>query len=139
MNFILTKRCNKGCPYCFASKERNNTKMGDWDMSMEQFKKYLDMSLPQDQPKLLRGEPTQHPNFKEMVGELLNRKRDFTLISNFLFDDDILEIIMEAIRNVKVSFLINSTNLDFSEDRLKISFYCKDCKKIVETDRPEPN
>lgn len=25
---------------------------------------------------------------------------------------------------------------DFSEDRWLVSFYCKDCKKIVETQRP---
>ncbi len=25
---------------------------------------------------------------------------------------------------------------NFSEDRWEVSFYCKDCKSIVETDRP---
>lgn len=28
---------------------------------------------------------------------------------------------------------------DFKEERWKVSFYCKDCKKIVETDRPIEN
>ena len=27
----------------------------------------------------------------------------------------------------------------FSQERWEISFYCKDCKKLVETDRPDPN
>lgn len=27
----------------------------------------------------------------------------------------------------------------FSQERWNISFYCKDCKKLVETNRPNPN
>ena len=27
----------------------------------------------------------------------------------------------------------------FVSDRWSVSFYCKDCKKIVETNRPKPN
>lgn len=27
----------------------------------------------------------------------------------------------------------------FKEERWKVSFYCKDCKKLVETERPNPN
>jgi Zn finger protein HypA/HybF involved in hydrogenase expression len=27
----------------------------------------------------------------------------------------------------------------FSQERWDVSFYCKDCKKLVETDRPNPN
>jgi hypothetical protein len=38
--------------------------------------------------------------------------------------------------------LINIEEFDkrdnFSEDRWEVSFYCKDCKKIVEADRPNP-
>jgi len=28
---------------------------------------------------------------------------------------------------------------NFTKERWKISFYCKDCKKITKTDRPNPN
>ncbi len=28
---------------------------------------------------------------------------------------------------------------NFSEERWEVSFYCKDCEKIVETDRPNKN
>lgn len=28
---------------------------------------------------------------------------------------------------------------EFKDDRGDVSFYCKDCKKIVETTRPNPN
>ena len=27
----------------------------------------------------------------------------------------------------------------FSQERWDVSFYCKDCKKLVQTERPDPN
>jgi Zn finger protein HypA/HybF involved in hydrogenase expression len=41
------------------------------------------------------------------------------------------------------SDLVNIEEFDkrdyFSQERWEVSFYCKDCKKIVETNRPDPN
>ena len=38
--------------------------------------------------------------------------------------------------------LINIEEFDkrdnFSEDRWEVSFYCKDCKKLVDAERPDP-
>ncbi len=28
---------------------------------------------------------------------------------------------------------------EFKEERWDVAFYCKDCRKIVQTDRPNPN
>ena len=43
----------------------------------------------------------------------------------------------------KFSDLVNIEEFDkreyFSQERWEISFYCKDCKKIVETDRKNPD
>lgn len=40
------------------------------------------------------------------------------------------------------SDLVNIEEFDtrdyFSQDRWEVGFYCKDCKQIVETDRPDP-
>jgi acetone carboxylase gamma subunit len=42
-----------------------------------------------------------------------------------------------------ISDLVNIEEFEkrdnFSEERWWVSFYCKDCKKIVEVDRPNPN
>lgn len=42
-----------------------------------------------------------------------------------------------------ISDLVNVEELKerdyFNEERGDVSFYCKDCEKIVETDRPKPN
>jgi len=39
------------------------------------------------------------------------------------------------------SWLVNIEEFDkrdyFSEDRWEVSFYCKDCQKLVKTERPE--
>ncbi|ATU05741.1 hypothetical protein BKN14_04890 [Candidatus Gracilibacteria bacterium HOT-871] len=39
--------------------------------------------------------------------------------------------------------LVNIEEFDkkeyFKEDRGEVSFYCKDCKTLVETERPNPN
>ena len=41
------------------------------------------------------------------------------------------------------SDLVNIEEFDkrdyFSDDRWDVSFYCKDCRKLVETERPNPN
>jgi len=41
------------------------------------------------------------------------------------------------------SDLVNIEEFDkrdyFSDDRWEVSFYCKDCRKLVETERPNPN
>lgn len=117
MNLIITKRCNKGCPYCFATTSRNATQPDDWDMTFETFQELLDKMGPDGVPKLLGGEPTQHPEFKRFVTELLNRKLEFTVISNFLFDDDITDFLIESLHKQKIGFLINSTNLEAVKGR----------------------
>jgi len=117
MNFIITMKCNKGCPYCFASKARNAEKINT-DMTMETYKSLLDKVSENDSIKLLGGEPTQHPNFKEFFEEALSRDRSVTLISNFLFNQDILDTILKNVRKKEFSILINSTDLD-KLDRMK--------------------
>ena len=108
MNYIITNSCDKGCSYCFAAKTRKDDPNNS--MTLDQFKELTDKSKAK--VKLLGGEPTNHPQFKEIVEYLVNEKRDFFLISNFLFDEDKLEIIMNAMDKVNVDFLINASDLD---------------------------
>ena len=124
MNFILTTKCNKGCPYCFAEFYREEANGEDMDMSFGTFIKFLDKT-PRDKNgvqhvKLLGGEPTLHKDFIKMCDELINRKIAFTLISNFLFKEEIKKYIIHIIKTgVPISFLINSTNLDENEKNLE--------------------
>lgn len=120
MNLILTSSCNKGCPYCFASEDRKNNINNKNSMTLEQFNSIIDKIPPSTNPiKLLGGEPTQHPQFKEIVNSLISRNRSITIISNFLFNDDILNFLCEKVLDYRITFLINSTNLDI-KDRIEL-------------------
>jgi len=108
MNFILTTSCNKGCPYCFAHENKENNPNST--MSLEQFENLIDKT--NTRIKLLGGEPTQHPLFKEFVELLIKKNRPFTLISNFLFNNDILELLIDAGKKINIQYLVNATDLD---------------------------
>ena len=82
MNFIITKRCNKGCPYCFAHQSRVEDPKGE--MTLDQFNKLID-DYQCEHIKLLGGEPTCHPQFKDILESVLQKGKSVTLISNFLF------------------------------------------------------
>lgn len=114
-NFILTTKCNKGCPYCFARDTRN--KSPNEDMSLDLFKELVDKHKDEDPIKLLGGEPTQYPFFREAVDYCYKKKKHVTLITNMLFDEDILEYLLKMVQVLDISFLINST--DLTETRMK--------------------
>lgn len=115
MNFIITTDCNKGCPYCFAAQHRKEHQHQYMDLDL--IKKFLDKT-ERKHIKLLGGEPTLHPQFQEILEELKKREKTVTLISNFLFNDDVKDVIIDYAHNVDMTFLINSTNLD-QHDRIK--------------------
>jgi len=123
MNFIITNDCNKGCPYCFASTNRQLVPDNERHMKFEMFKEYIDKIPDKNRGiKLLGGEPTQHPEFKKFFQHILDRNRSVTLISNFLFEDDIKDFIIEKIRDGyanRIHFLINSTTLDVGKTRMQ--------------------
>ena len=112
MNIVLTHKCNKGCPYCFAHETRTGIK-GSSEMSEELFIALLDKAEGSS-VSLLGGEPTEHSQFTHFVDILLARKQPFTLISNFLFNDKAIlnKVIEAALADKRVGFLINSTDLD---------------------------
>lgn len=119
MNFIITTECNKGCSYCFANEPNKHTNI--IKMSLEKYKELLD-KIPDNTNmpiKLLGGEPTQHPLFKEFVSEALSRNKEVVIISNFLFNEDILKFLLSVTGSGKISFLINSTGLDIN-NRIKL-------------------
>ncbi len=118
MNFIITKKCDKGCSYCFTDKnDRSN--QNQKDMSLDDIKEIL-YKFPQTTSavRLLGGEPTQHPQFTEILEELLFKRETehLFIISNFLFDKKILDYFVYILRDKnlrsKVSFLANGTELN---------------------------
>lgn len=117
MNFIITNDCNKGCKYCFAAQNRKLTPKNERQMSYGQFLEYLD-KLPADcgdpSIKLLGGEPTQHSDFERFAHAVIDHDRPLTIISNFLFDEDVRKQIIGLLQKKPqlINFLINATDLD---------------------------
>jgi len=109
MNLVLTPSCNKGCSYCFASKFRAESK------DVMTFDTLKDIVSKTDQViKLIGGEPTIHPEFLKFINYLVDQNREFVIISNFLFTEEVLKGLMEVLirSKVHIGFLINSTELD---------------------------
>ena len=116
MNLILTKKCNKGCPYCFAHQSR--VEEPNCEMSLDQVISIVE-NYDSSSIKLLGGEPTCHPQFMEIVNSILERGKSVTIISNFLFDNKIKNFIIRKIsQGADLHFLVNSTDLDVG-DRIK--------------------
>lgn len=116
-NILLTTSCNKNCPYCFAAKTRNETKNSP-DMDFSLFKEIIDKHQKDDDIKFLGGEPTIYPFFKESIEYCIEKNiNHVSVISNFLFNDDILDFLVRTLNENKISigFLLNSTDLDVAD------------------------
>ena len=91
-NIILTSYCNLHCPYCFASKMIKTEDIKN--IPLEQFKKTLNwIGEDDDEIGLIGGEPTLHPQFKEILNiieEYSQRRKTphgFTLFTNGIYLD----------------------------------------------------
>ncbi len=74
-NILLTEKCIRACPYCFAQKYMEGEKENDRTLSWENLVYLADFlkRTNENQVSLLGGEPTLHPHFTSFVLYLLNR------------------------------------------------------------------
>ena len=114
-NLILTQACNKNCSYCFASDYRHDASVVESEMSLETIGTILDKTYTGDASRisLLGGEPTQHSRFAEILDLCYTKKFKVLLISNFLFNEQTLQKLLQIIADPdkNLSFLINATEL----------------------------
>jgi len=90
-NISITRRCSRGCAYCFASYERARDEAADMPRDIyEKALAFLKRSGIHD-ARLLGGEPTEHPAFREYVALALDRGFDVTLFTGGLMPDSSLE------------------------------------------------
>ncbi len=82
-NILLTTRCNRSCPYCFAEREMAGSDV-DSLMSWENLIYIADFLLMSGQRRvsLLGGEPTIHPECVDYILYLLERGFDVTVFTN---------------------------------------------------------
>lgn len=99
-NIMLTYRCNLKCPYCFANEFVNKNKT---DISIENFETAVNFLTKNGKTSigLIGGEPTLHPDFKEIIKKLLaNRKiEEVTVYTNgILLGEYIYELVHPKVR-----------------------------------------
>jgi len=71
MNVLLTQVCNRRCSFCFARERLGGKRPGSPFMSRENLRKVMDFlrRSGERELRLLGGEPTLHPEFREIVEE----------------------------------------------------------------------
>lgn len=106
-NLSITNVCNRKCVYCFANDTK--TEFGKTLMDGETYDKALDYLLRSDikQVRLLGGEPTLHPLFKQMVNKALDRGMTICLFTNGLMPAEVQDF-LEKIPEQKLSILLNT-------------------------------
>lgn len=145
MNLILTSSCNKNCSFCFANEYVKNPEEEIFNID---FVKELlteaafiqGNNVKYSQIKLLGGEPTMYPHFKELMRWLIDLGKERyqnkqpmlkpCLVSNFLFtDNEIGELIKEYSEiGSEFNFLLNTAEFG-SKTQLKL--FIKNIQKFI--------
>lgn len=110
-NIAITTYCNLHCPYCFADTMINTEDIKN--ISLEQFEFICNWILKDknnNEPRnigLIGGEPTLHPQFKDiliLINKILNRQKNCTsiLFTNGVYLEQYIPFIPEI-----MSILIN--------------------------------
>jgi len=128
VNLLLTNYCNRGCPYCFAKQKVELDKIDglkDEQITLENAQKVAKFFRKERQIGLLGGEPTLHPQFKEIIDLFLNYGYHITIFSNGIFGRDILEFLQNKIserNSIGVLFNINEPKF-YKKEELEILHY----------------
>lgn len=107
MNILLNNYCNLDCVYCFANKVREEQHL---NMSSKNFAWLLDFVRRSKvgEIRLIGGEPTLHPEFKEFALEAaMSGIKNIHVFSNGTFSPQLGYFLMCLASKVGVSMLLN--------------------------------
>jgi hypothetical protein len=110
-NILLTERCVRACPYCFAKKQMSDLSGKD-QISWEDFIHIADLFTASGERhlSLLGGEPTLHPDFVDFVLYLHARGINVSVFTSGIMSDARLEEASAALKGIEVprlSFICN--------------------------------
>ena len=108
-NILITNRCNRKCPFCFAGLRVNiKGKKSPNYMSRDDLRKVMDFMERSDDPqlRLLGGEPTLHPDFIDIVKEALTRDFHVHVFTNGIMSKEKADF-LSGIPDEKLSVLVN--------------------------------
>ena len=106
MNLAINGTCAKGCSFCFT-KEDARLKHTLGNMTIEMVDKIIDhyhLDGHQEEITILGGEPTQHPNFIEILDYIFSKNIKINLVSNFLFSQTTRDYLIKNIKNIRWVF-----------------------------------
>ncbi len=106
MNLAINGTCAKGCSFCFT-KEDARLKHTLGNMTIEMVDKIINhyrLDSPHEEVTILGGEPTQHPNFIEILDYIFSKNMKVNLVSNFLFGKTIRDYLIDNIKNIRWVF-----------------------------------
>jgi len=112
-NICITSVCNRQCSYCFAHEPNTPPAF----MKLDDFKRsiaFLDRSFV-DQVRILGGEPTLHPDFKEIIKLARNTSKKILLFTNGLISDEAIELLM-GFAPENLTAIVNVTPLDVNRE-----------------------
>ncbi|MEW6367819.1 MAG: radical SAM protein [Acidobacteriota bacterium] len=95
-NIFLTNLCNNHCPYCFArgKLKRSHQECVDGDfLSMADARLVAEFFEESKLISFLGGEPTLHPQFREITDIFVEKGYQIFLFTNGLFDRSIREFL----------------------------------------------
>jgi Radical SAM superfamily len=122
-NLLLTYKCNRSCPYCFA-QERQQTLGPDSEQLISWKNLVIAANYFADTPEktitLLGGEPTLHPEFINIYRYLLARDFTVRVFSNGCLDPEKIEDLGAALVVPRSRFIIN-----VNEERDRADFETK--------------
>lgn len=122
-NLLLTERCVRSCPYCFAKRQMKESSYDDI-LSWEDFMYVVDFfELSKHKHlALLGGEPTLHPDFVEFVLYLYRRNFDISVFTSAILSDKTLSQLQNAIEKNNIPanrlfFLCNVNHPSISPEK----------------------
>ncbi len=110
MNILLTNYCNRHCSFCFGrsivnQKDADKASMHMTRQNVTKILDFLDNSGSKEF-RLMGGEPTQHPEFKDIVQEAFDRGFQISVFSNFIMLQDTADFLTKFPKE-RIFFLAN--------------------------------
>jgi radical SAM protein with 4Fe4S-binding SPASM domain len=108
-NISITRRCRRNCGYCFAKHELARNK--EPDMPPQIYEAALDFLRRSGFPqaRLLGGEPTEHPRFRQYVDRAIEQGFSVIIFTGGLVPESVLEY-MAALPENGFSIVLNTAN-----------------------------
>ena len=109
-NLLITNHCTRQCTFCFARAKigRDRDQHTAHHMTLDQINKIMDFLERSDDKnlRLLGGEPTIHPQLKEIIAAACERKFHIHLFSNLMMSKSTADFLATHPRD-QISILAN--------------------------------